>query len=183
MRRSVQAGKRESERGAGRCRKPQNYIYPVGVAKGKKAQQKQRRKKESWFLRSDSTSSGAGRFREPLSKSANLNNTEVRVRAAEVYQAPNIPPNATGFRIGLEDAGGTIGWVDVNDVGSLPRPFDRRAFDGETKTMLSTFRFPVHCFQASNRKLRVGAIKAIHLGLDRRDERPIAFDDLEIVKI
>jgi hypothetical protein len=127
--------------------------------------------------------SGAGRFREPLSKSANLNNTEVRVRAAEVYQAPNIPPNATGFRIGLEDAGGTIGWVDVNDVGGLPRPFDRRAFDGETKTMLSTFRFPVHCFQAANRKLRIGAIKAIHLGLDRRDERPIAFDDLEIVKI
>jgi hypothetical protein len=49
--------------------------------------------------------------------------------------------------------------------------------------MLSTFRFPGHCFAASNGKLRVSSIRAIHLGLNRGDGRPLAFDDVEIVKI
>jgi dienelactone hydrolase len=125
---------------------------------------------------------GTGDFREPLATLADLTGADVRVRAAEVYQAPNIPPNPTGFRVGIEDAGGTIAWVDVNDVGGLPRPFDRRAFDGKTKTMLSTFRFPGRCFIASEKNLRASAIRAIHLSLDRRDSRPIAFDEVEIVK-
>jgi hypothetical protein len=122
-----------------------------------------------------------GRFREPLAAAADLTRHEVRVRAAEVFQDPNFPPNPTGFRVGVEDAGGTIAWVDVNDVGGLSRPFDRRAFDGKTKTMLSTFRFPGHCFQAANQQLRIAAIHAIYLGLNRGDGRPIAFDDVEIV--
>ena len=123
-----------------------------------------------------------GDFREPLKKLADLTHGEVRVRAAEIFQAPNIPANATGFRIGVEDEGGTIAWVDVNDVGGLPRPFDRRAFDSKTKTMLSTFRFPGHCFAASEKRLRASAIRAIHLGVNRGDARPLAFDDIEIVK-
>jgi hypothetical protein len=122
-----------------------------------------------------------GDFREPLKAPADLTATEVHVRAAEVFQAPNIPATATGFRIGLEDKGGNIAWVDVDDVGGLPRPFDRRAFDTKTKTMLSTFRFPGRCFAASSKTLQIQSIRAIHLGLNRGDERPIAFDDLEIV--
>ena len=111
------------------------------------------------------------------------------MRAAEVYQAPTIPPNPTGFRVGLEDTQGTIAWADVDDVGGLSRPFDRHALDiakSETdlvKTMLSTYRFPGHCFVDPNRKFRVSKVAAIHLGLNRGDQRPIAFDDLEIVKV
>jgi hypothetical protein len=129
-----------------------------------------------------------GDFREPLAKPADLTHAEVRVRAAEVYQAPNMPPNPTGFRVGVEDEGGTIAWVDVDDVGGLSRPFGRGAYDlvrwyatDKTKTMLSTFRFPGQCFAAAAQGLRLSAIRAIHLGLNRGDGRPIAFDDVEIV--
>jgi alpha-beta hydrolase superfamily lysophospholipase len=124
-----------------------------------------------------------GSFREPLRDPADLRSAEIRVRAAEVFQAPNIPTAATGFRVGAEDRAGTIAWIDVDDVGGLPRPFDRRSFDWTTKTMLSTFRFGGHCFADENAKLQIDAITAIHLGLNRGDERPIAFDDLEIVQI
>jgi hypothetical protein len=106
----------------------------------------------------------------------------VRVRAAEVYQAPNIPSNPTGFRVGVEDTKGTLAWIDVDDVGGLPRPFDRRAYDLKTKTMLSTFRFRTSCFAATEKQLNVSEVIAIHLGLNRGDARPIAFDDIEIVK-
>lgn len=130
-----------------------------------------------------------GDFRELLKDPADLTRAEVRVRAAEVYQAPNIPPNPTGFRVGIEDVNGTIAWVDVDDVGSLPRPFGRRAYDlgkwyhtDKTKTMLSTFRFPGHCFATTDKRLRLSAVRAIHLGLNRGDGRPIAFDDVEIVR-
>ena len=71
----------------------------------------------------------------------------------------------------------------VQPVGGLPRPFDRRNFDTKTKTMLSTFRFPGRCFAASSNTLQIQSIRAIHLGLNRGDERPIAFDDLEIVHV
>lgn len=128
-----------------------------------------------------------GDFREPLKKPADLTKAEVRVRAAEVYQEPTIPPNPTGFRVGVEDINGTIAWVDVDDVGGLSRPFERRTFDlgrggpDKTKTMLSTFRFPGACFGVGDKNLRISAIQAVHLGLNRGDGRPIAFDDIEIV--
>jgi hypothetical protein len=49
--------------------------------------------------------------------------------------------------------------------------------------MLSTYRFPGRCFRAAQRRLRLTAIRAIHLGLNRGNGRPIAFDDVEIVQI
>jgi hypothetical protein len=128
-----------------------------------------------------------GDFRSQLAGPADLTAAEVRVRAAEVYTGETVPPDPTGFRVGAEDGGGTIGWIDVDDVGGLPRPFDRRAFDSalgrsdKTKTMLSTFRFPGDCFAASEPRLRITDIRAIHLQLNRGRNRPIAFDDLEIV--
>jgi hypothetical protein len=132
----------------------------------------------------------AGDFREPLRNVADLTSAEVRVRAAEVYVEPAIPSSTTGFRIGVEDKAGTIAWIDVDDVGGLSRPFGRRAFDlprwyaaDKTKTMLSTFRVPGHCFKESAPKLDPTTIVALHLGLNRGDRRPIAFDDLEIVKV
>ena len=128
-----------------------------------------------------------GSFREPLKSSVDFNKAEARVRAAEVYQAPTMPLTATGFRMGLEDSNGTIAWLDVNDVGGLARPFDRHALDiaegnnDLVKTILSTYRFPGHCFVDPNGKFQLSKVRAIHLGLNRGDKRPIAFDDLEIV--
>jgi len=51
----------------------------------------------------------------------------------------------------------------------------------KTKTMLSTFRFPGHCFVAAEPRLHSADIRAIHLNLNSEPNRPIAFDDLEIV--
>jgi dienelactone hydrolase len=133
---------------------------------------------------------GPGDFREPLREPADLSASEVRVRAAEVYVEPSIPSNPTGFRVGVEDRAGTVAWIDVDDVGGLTRPFGRRAFDlgqsyatDKTKTMLSTFRVPGHCFKEAVPKLELTAIVALRLELDRLDRRPLAFDDLEIVKV
>jgi len=126
---------------------------------------------------------GAGQFREALKTPADLTKAEVRVRAAEVVQGTPLPPQATGFRVGVEDGAGMIAWVDVDGVGGLPRPFDRSALDTLTKTMLTTFRFPGSCFAAAAGQLRLSEIRAIHLGLNRNDRRPIAFDDLEIVTV
>jgi hypothetical protein len=129
-----------------------------------------------------------GDFREPLREVADLSRAEVRVRAAEVYQTPTIPPNATGFRVGLEDTQGTITWVDVDDVGGLSRPFNRHALDAAkhladlVKTMLSTYRFPGECFVDPGGKFQIHQVRAIRIGLNRGDKRPIAFDDLEIVQ-
>jgi dienelactone hydrolase len=131
----------------------------------------------------------SGSFREPLKAAADLSKAEVRVRAAEVYRAPTIPPTATGFRVGLEDTQGTIVWSDVDDVGGLSRPFDRHALDSAkgipdlVKTMLSTYRFPGHCFVDPNTKFQLTKVRAIHLGLNRGDGRPVAVDDLEIVPL
>jgi dienelactone hydrolase len=122
-----------------------------------------------------------GDFRSQLAGQADLTDIELRVRAAEVFDGLSIPPQPTSFRVGAEDGAGITSWVSVNDVGGMPRPFDRRAFDNKTKTMLSTFRFPGHCFAAAEPKLRIADIRAIHLNLDDGPNRPIAFDDLEIV--
>ena len=83
-----------------------------------------------------------GDFRSQLSSRANLTHAEIRVRAAEVFDGQNIPPLPTSFRIGAEDGAGTISWVSIDDVGGLPRPFDRRAFDTKTKTMLLDISLP-----------------------------------------
>ena len=123
---------------------------------------------------------GTGQFREPLRTPADLSKAEIRLRAAEVFEGL-IPAPPTGFRVGAEDNAGTVAWIDVDDVGGLPRPFDRSARDWKTKTMLTTFRFPGSCFQAVAPRLNLQAIQAIHLGLNRGDRRPIAFDDVEIV--
>jgi hypothetical protein len=127
-----------------------------------------------------------GEWRSAFDQPRDLSAHEIWVRAAEVY-TDMVPPNPSGFSVGLEDGKGTVSWVDVNDVGGLPRPFDRKAFDlaayyqtDKTKTMLSTLRFPGRCFMAANKQLNVTAVIAVRLRLDRHDKRAIAFDDLEI---
>ena len=47
--------------------------------------------------------------------------------------------------------------------------------------MLNTLRFKADCFKVANRKLSLGKVTAILIARDRRDERALAFDDLQIV--
>ena len=123
-------------------------------------------------------SGGKGRiFRSAIGK-RDLRKHQVWVRAAEIWE-DSLPADATGFRLGLEDAKGTIGWVDSDQVGGLPRPYDR---DGYTKSMLNTLRFKASCFKTAEPRLDLGTVRAILIGCNRKDKRPLAFDDLQIVK-
>jgi len=141
------------------------------------------------------SSSPTGQFRSPLVGNTDLTGREIWIRAAEVYNGASIPAGATGFKLGLEDSSGTIAFVDSDDVGALPRPFDRKAPDSTnlviemsevrknfTKTMLKTLRFPVSCFKDSYPGLDIKKVRAIVLRLDRGDGRELAFDQLQIVK-
>jgi hypothetical protein len=49
------------------------------------------------------------------------------------------------------------------------------------KTMLETLRFKGACFHA-RRKFTIKSIQAILIQCDRKDERALAFDDLQLVK-
>jgi hypothetical protein len=66
-------------------------------------------------------------------------------------------------------------------VGGVPRPFDRTGgtWLPTTKTMPNTLRFPGTCFGLPART----RIRAILLRLDGPQDRALAFDDLEIVRI
>jgi outer membrane protein OmpA-like peptidoglycan-associated protein/dienelactone hydrolase len=131
------------------------------------------------------TSAAGGLFRSQLSANTNLTGREVWVRAAEVYNGSAVPSQGTGYQIGVEDATGNVSFADSNDVGGLPRPFDRRADDlarvgiDLTKTMLKTNRYTAACFVRSG--LDLTQIRALLLKLDRGDNRALAFDQLQIV--
>jgi len=132
-------------------------------------------------------SAASNQFTSPLKKVSSLKNKEVWIRSAEVYTGA-IPANATGFKLGLVDVDNKTVFVDSNETGGLPRPFDRRADDlafvrspiDKTKTMLKTFRFPIGCFERGS-GLKTDQIKAIVLHLDRGDNRELAFDQWQIV--
>ncbi|MDN3025183.1 hypothetical protein [Streptomyces sp. S.PB5] len=106
-----------------------------------------------------------------------LRRTEIWLRAAEVVLSP-LPAGATGFLLGLDD-GKTVAWVDSDSVGGVPRPFQRPR---GTKTMLKTLRFRADCFLAVRPTLRIDRIQKIHIKYDRQGRRPLAFDDLQLVK-
>jgi hypothetical protein len=103
---------------------------------------------------------------------------EIWIRAAEVTDGSSVPAGATGFKLGLEDANGVQAFLDSDVVGGLPRPYSRNP--GMIKTMLNTLRFRCGCFGGG--KFKLGAIRAILIKCDRKDERAFAFDDLQIVK-
>jgi outer membrane protein OmpA-like peptidoglycan-associated protein/subtilisin family serine protease len=127
-----------------------------------------------------------GRFSSQLAAPVDLTDKEIWIRAAEVYDGSTIPPGATGFRLGLEDAAGTISFVDSKDVGGLPRPFHRKALDALigsgsdfTKTMPTTLRYRASCF--FKKGFDITKVKAVWIEMDRADKRPLAFDQLQIV--
>src|SRR5262249_51249694 len=130
----------------------------------------------------------SGRFKWVLGGTMDLRGREIRIRAAEVYNGSNVPVGATGFKLGLADVRDKRGFVDSNDVGGLPRPYDRRDDDlamfgsDFTKTMLKTLRFPVSCIVArAERGFDATKVQAIVLWMDRNDRRALAFDQLQIV--
>jgi hypothetical protein len=129
-----------------------------------------------------------GTFRWQLDKKYNVSSSEVWIRCAEVYTGSPIPPNSTGFQLGVEDANGVVGWVDCDEVGGLPRPFDRKAFDlsnlvaDKSKTMLRTLRFNPSCCKPAEGTINLKQIAAILVKLDRKAPVPLAFDDLQIIK-
>lgn len=118
-------------------------------------------------------------FRSMLRAPTDLYRHEVWIRAAEVTDGSNVPAGATGFELGLEDTSGIRAWVDSDEVGGLPRPYPRNP--GNVKTMLKTLRFKGACFQ-EKKEFDIQRIQAILIRCDRRDERALAFDDLQIVK-
>lgn len=115
-------------------------------------------------------------FRSQLKQVVNLTKREVWIRAAEVTDGSTVAAAATGFELGLEDANGVRAWVDVDDVGGLPRPYARNP--GMIKTMLSTLRFRGGCF--GSRRFAIGKVKAILIRCNRPKPRALAFDDLQI---
>jgi hypothetical protein len=130
----------------------------------------------------------SGRFKWVLGGTMDLSGREIRIRAAEVYNCSSVPARPTGFKLGLADVRDKRGFVDSDDVGGLPLPYDRRAddvaifADDFTKTMLKTLRFPVSCIaDRAERGFDVKKVRAIVLWMDRNDGRELAFDQLQIV--
>ena len=117
-------------------------------------------------------------FVHDLAGKRDLAMKEIWVRVAEVYAGQSVSGPASGFQLGLRDASGVESWIDSDDVGGLPRPFPRNP--ATMKTMLKTLRFKSSCF-AVNSKLNLSSITFILLRYNRRDERALAFDDLQIV--
>jgi hypothetical protein len=128
-----------------------------------------------------------GTFRWQLAKQTSLADLEVWIRAADVYNEINAPVITTGFQLGVETTAGGVVWVDSDEVGGIPVPFDRKAYDldgqhwyttDKTKTMLKTLRFSGHCLQDPKKKI---LCRAILVRMNRPQPRALAFDDLQIV--
>jgi hypothetical protein len=117
-----------------------------------------------------------GIFRSQLKSAQDMSKREIWIRCAEVTDGSTVAQSGTGFSLGLEDASGARAWVDCGDVGGLPRPYQRNP--GMIKTMLSTLRFRGACF--ADRRFRLTKVVAILVRLDRKEPRPIAFDDLQV---
>jgi hypothetical protein len=113
-----------------------------------------------------------------------LTRREVWLRAAEISRGGRPPRDGADFELGAEDTTGTVEWVTSDDVGGVPRPFDRSAGpsqeEGTTKTMLTTLRFPSTCFARPNSQLVLGRVVALHVRLSGQTRR-LALDDLQIV--
>ncbi|MFN0217018.1 MAG: hypothetical protein ACKVT2_22400 [Saprospiraceae bacterium] len=130
--------------------------------------------------------------RSNLGSPKNLKNKEIWVRVAEVSNGTSIPPVPPVFLLGLQDNAKNIAYITSNDIGGLPRPFDRRSLNtgishrrGGTpikpnKTMLKTMRFPTYCFLNKNPILKLDKIESIIISHVRPNDL-IAYDQIQIV--
>lgn len=117
-------------------------------------------------------------FRSRLPGPQDLSEREIWIRAAEVTDGHSVPSGATGFELGVKDVNGTRAWVDTDDVGGLPRPYERNP--GMIKTMLNTLIFAGECFK-HEKNLDLKKVQAILIRCNRNDNRAFAIDDLQIV--
>jgi len=123
---------------------------------------------------------GTGRLFRSEIGGKDLTKKEVWIRAAEVVAQQGVVPNgASGFQLGVEDANGVRVFVDVDLVGGLPRPYPHPF---ATKSMMDTIRFKADCFKVGNKRLSLTKIQALLIACNRKDERALAFDELQIVK-
>lgn len=107
-----------------------------------------------------------------------IRDSEVWIRVAEVVDGA-VTATGVSFDLGLEDAGGTVAWIGSASVGGVPRPFQR---PGQSKSVLSTLRFNPNCI-GRRQRLDLREIVAIHLRSTTGDDRPLAFDDLQLVPV
>ena len=83
------------------------------------------------------------------------------------------------FDLGIEDGNGALAWESSDNVGPVPRPFDRAP--DNIKSMLTTLRFPPHCFRPERPGFNLSDIKAIHIRVGDIAKRSLAFDVMQIV--
>jgi hypothetical protein len=121
-----------------------------------------------------------GVFRsEVTGQDTSVEGTEIWVRSAEVYTGKSLTGEPSGFELGLEDSNGTIIWIDSKRVGGLPRPYERPSV---MKTMLKTLRFPLASLVESSPKFKADSLRALLIRCNRADQRPLAFDVLQVVR-
>jgi hypothetical protein len=125
-----------------------------------------------------SSAASYGTFRSALPAPTDVTGREVWIRACEVFNAPTIPPGATQFQIGVEDAAGQVAFVPS---GLVTRPFDRTAFDSLTKSMPETFRFAHTSFALARPGVNLTRIRAVIIRLSGLAVRKMAFDQLQLV--
>lgn len=118
-----------------------------------------------------------GEFRSELDEAHPIVGSEIWIRAAEVHDPPDPPPDNIDFDLGVEWSTGAVSWLNSEDVGGVPAIYSRT--DCGDKTMFTTLRFRGGCFPDRPREREVVAIR-LRLGAKSR-ERKMAFDDLEIV--
>nr|AHZ89322.1 hypothetical protein [uncultured bacterium 'pool 3 contig00022'] len=125
-----------------------------------------------------------GVFRSQLDRDYDLDTPEyeIWIRTAEVSDGGSNSAGHTGFELGLEDRKGNRAWVDSDDVGGVPRPFDQAPT--ATKTVLNTLRFPTRCVKTEKPSGRFDktSVRAILIRCNRSDRRSLAFDVLQIVR-
>jgi hypothetical protein len=126
------------------------------------------------------TSRDGGVFHSELDREYDLGGSEeVWLRVAEVSGGGPNPAGQVVLDVGLEDRAGNRAWLGVAEVGGVPRPFDHAP--GQTKTMLTTRRFPAACFGAEKEGFDRRAVRALLLRYRQPDQRAVAFDVLQIV--
>ncbi len=125
-------------------------------------------------------------FQTRLNGSANFSGDEgmfeIWVRVAEVSNGGLNPADGPVFDLGIEDSSEQRAWASSDNVGGIPRPFENPPVTG-TKSMMSTLRFPIHCFQPEERQLKLANIEAIYVRIGEDDRPAFALDILQIVKI
>jgi hypothetical protein len=136
-----------------------------------------------WGMTRGMVLEGSGEFRTQLAGGIDLGphtGREIWLRVSEVSSGRVNPATGAAFDLGIEDGNGVLAWVSSDEVGPVPRPFDRAP--GSTKSMLTTLRFPPRCFRPDRPDFKISDIRAIHIRIGDIASRGLAFDVMQIVR-